>query len=450
MGMRTATARAMVVGAILLASAREAHPQTTSPPVLTIDDAVALALAGNRRVEATARDVDRAHEATAATKTARLPQFQTYLLAGESLRPLEFSIPRGALGVFPATGPIPADDATVTTPRELTGFVVGQVTQPLSQLWKVHLAVAESEIGERVARETARQQQADAARAVRELYFQIAQTQARVDSAASSVAYLEDLQRETDRQLGQQTALQADSLAVKARLSQQRYALLTLRDALDTQKESLNRLMGRAIDTSFVVSAQPPPSAAEIDLAAARREALEARADVQTARLQASQAQTAIRRQRAEYLPDVSLHLTYFSTMHVSFAPRTIVQAGVLLQWQPFDWGQKRHTIASLAAVASERSLAEQDVEAQVTIEVNTAFRQLAEARAKLDAAVAAQDAARERRRVVSNQFTQQSALRSDVLQQDAAVAQADADYQDALGALWIAKADFDHALGRN
>jgi len=69
--------------------------------VLTLNDAVALAVKENRYVQISALDVAKAGEATEATKTARLPQFNTYILGGESLTPIDFTIPRGALGFIP-------------------------------------------------------------------------------------------------------------------------------------------------------------------------------------------------------------------------------------------------------------------------------------------------------------------------------------------------------------
>src|SRR5215469_2995398 len=77
-----------------------------SIPVLRLDDAVALALKWNRQVRSTALSVDAAQQETAAVRTSRWPQFQTYLLGGEALRPISLSIPEGALGFYPATGPI--------------------------------------------------------------------------------------------------------------------------------------------------------------------------------------------------------------------------------------------------------------------------------------------------------------------------------------------------------
>jgi outer membrane protein TolC len=74
----------------------------------------------------------------------------------------------------------------------------------------------------------------------------------------------------------------------------------------------------------------------------------------------------------------------------------------------------------------------------------------LAEARALLDTITLTQEAERETMRVVTNRYGQKAALLSEVLQQEAAVAQADSGYQKALAAFWSAKAGFDYALGRN
>src|SRR5215472_7702120 len=194
--------------------------------VLTIDEAVALAVKGNRQVRSTALGVDAAQQETAALRTSRWPQFQTYLLGGETLRPISFSIPAGALGVYPATGPIPPPHSKVTTPQQFTGFVFAQASQPLSQLWKTHLSLLSSNIGEDLSRETLRQQRQDTAHSVRDLYYQIAQTQTQVGNAESNEKYLMELESETNRNLLQQTALKGDSLSVRAKLSQQRYQLL--------------------------------------------------------------------------------------------------------------------------------------------------------------------------------------------------------------------------------
>jgi len=437
---RIAVANLLVVVAI-------AQGQTA--PILSLDDAVALAVKGNRQVQSTALDVNRAREETAAAKTNRLPQFSVYLLGGEALRPISFAIPQGALGTYAATGPIPAQKSNITTPQQFTAFILAQASQPLSQLWKVRLALISSQIGESLAKERLRQQTQDTAQSVRGLYYQIAQTQTQIESSEAMEKYLVALQGETDRNLAQLAALKGDSLAVRAKLSQQRYQLLNLRDTLQTQKESFNRLLGRELEIEFSVEVQPLPRADEIELAAARELALEQRPEIQQARLQTKKAETEVRRQRAEYIPDVSATFTYASLPNVSFAPQNVLNAGFLLQWQPFDWGQKRHKTESLRDATKQAMLTERDAEQQVLLDVNAKFRALAESRALLDTSALAQEAEREKLRVTTNRYGQKTALLSDVLQQEGAAVQADSDYQNALAAFWKAKASFDRALGR-
>ena len=174
--------RVAIAGFLAFAAIASAQPAS----VLTIDDAVALALKGNLQVQSAALDVDRAREGTAALKTTRLPQFQIYASSGETLRQVDFTIPQGALGTFAATGPIPAQNQTITQPQQFTGFILGQASQPVSQLWKIHLALISSQIHEDLAKQRLRQKRQDTAQSVRELYYQIAQTQTQIESAEAN------------------------------------------------------------------------------------------------------------------------------------------------------------------------------------------------------------------------------------------------------------------------
>ncbi len=437
------SARVGFAGVLAIATAAA----QTAP--VTIDDAVALALKGNRQVQSAALDVDRAREESAALKTTRLPQFHVWALGGEPLRSISFSIPPGVLGTYAATGPIPAQSSTITTPRHLIGLVIGQALQPLSQLWKIHLSLLSSQINEDLAKEKLRLQRQETAQSVRDLYYQMAQTQTQIESAEAMEKYLVELQAETDRRLAQLAALKGDSLAVRARLSQQRYQLLNLRDTNQTQKESLNRLLGRDLEIEVSVEVQPLPRAEEIDPAAARDVALHQRPEIQEARLEAKKAETEVRRERAEYIPDISAGYTYASFPNVSFAPQNVMIAGISLQWQPFDWGEKHHKMQALRDATKQSTLAERDTEQQVLLDVNTKFRALAEARMLLDTSALAQEAQREKLREMTNQYREKAVLLSDILQQERAVVQADSEYQSALAAFWKAKADFDRALGR-
>jgi outer membrane protein TolC len=416
--------------------------------VLTLNDAVALALKENRNVQISTLDVAKAGEVTAETKATRLPQLSAYILGGESLTPVDFTIPKGALGVYPTVGPIPAQNSSISTPQNFNGLIYLSAAQPVTQLRKIGLALRESHVGEEMAAESLRQKKLDTAHQVKEAYYQIVQTQTQISSAQESLKYLTELSSVTDRNLAEQTVLKSDSLNVRAKLSQQRYQLLVLEDTLASQKEALNRLLGRELATDFSVEEQPLPTPEELDLAAARKEAAEKRSEIREARLQTKKTELDVRRERAEYLPDISLQLSYISLPNISFAPKNIVSAGFLLQWQPFDWGQKKHKLEELRSTSKQATLSAQDAEQQVLLDVNQRFRKLMETRALLDTQAAVQETEREKLRVMLNQYQQKAALLADLLQQQALVAQADNQYQQALASFWTAKAGFDHAVG--
>jgi outer membrane protein TolC len=328
--------------------------------------------------------------------------------------------------------------------------VYATAAQPLTQLYKVKLAVQQSRLGIDLAHEGVRGQQQETRRQVKEAYYQVAQTQAQVESAKAAVQALIELSAITERRLTEKTVLASDSLTVKAKLKQQRYQLLTLQDSFELQKESLNHLLGRDLRTQFTVEMQPVSDIAESDLEIARTQALEQRPEVREARLQTKNAQLDVRRERAEYIPDLSLQVSYLSFQNTNFLPQNAGNMGLLFQWQPWDWGYKKHKIRELNATSRQKALSEQDAEQQVLLDVEGKFRKFTQARMLLDAQSDAREAEQAKLREATNRYAQQMALLPDLLQQQATVSQADAQYQQALSGFWTSRAEFEKAIGTN
>ncbi len=101
-----------------------------------------------------------------------------------------------------------------------------------------------------------------------------------------------------------------------------------------------------------------------------------------------------------------------------------------------------------MRGTAKQAVLTSADAEQQVLLDVGVQYRKLAEARALLDAQTAVQEAEREKLRVVMRRFEEKAALTADVLQQQAALAQADSQFSQALAGFWTARAAFYRALG--
>lgn len=422
----------------------------SAPPLLTLDEAVRIATGNNRDVRISELNVTKAKETVAQVRTSYFPKLDSYVLAGAPLQPLKFTVPAGSFGTYAATGPIPATASSIRSPEQFGAFVYATATQPLSQLYKVDLAVQESRLGTDLAHEGVRAQQQETRRQVKEAYYQVAQLQAQVESAKAAVQFLMALSTLTERRLVAQTVLSSDSLTVKAKLKHQGYQLLTLQDGFELQKQSLNRLLGRDLRSQFTVEMQPVSGIAESDLEIARKQALEQRPELREARLQTKSAQLDVRRARAEYIPDLSFQVGYLSFQNVNFLPQNAGYVGFLFQWQPFDWGYKKHRIRELNAASEQKSITEQDAEQQVLLDVEDKFRKLRQARMLLDAETDTREAEQAKLREVTDRYAEQWALLSDLLQQQAAVSQAGTQYQQALAGFWTSRAEFEKAIGAN
>ena len=125
-----------------------------------------------------------------------------------------------------------------------------------------------------------------------------------------------------------------------------------------------------------------------------------------------------------------------------------MASVGVLVSWDPLDWGRRRHQLAENSNQIEQARSGATETEAQILIDVNSKFRKLQESRLLLHAAEIARDAQKENLRVVMNEFEQKTALTKDVLQAQAAVSGADHQYQQALLNFWTAKANFEKAIG--
>lgn len=436
---------------ILLVFTLACWGQEASAPqgeVLTLEQAVALSLEDNRSMKIADLEVAKSGDQVSATRTKRLPTFDLLSVGSQLLTPVDFRIPAGSLGDFPATGPIPAADTAITTDRKPSAFIMGRVTQPLSQLYRIGLGVRLKELSRDVNREKFRAERQDVINQVKSAYYKLLETQSALTASQQAIRQYRELDRLVGDYVVQQVALKSDSLDVKARLAQEEYRAVALANSLATQKEQLNLLLGRDLRTEFSVSEAPDPGYLEIELSAAQQRALDARPELKQARLNVEQADYDRRMKKAEYIPDVSVALNYVSFTSISVLPRNLTALGLQVSWEPFDWGRKKSELSEKSKALEQARIGLRDTEARVLSDVNYRFRRLAEARAQLRAVQIADESSREKLRVVTNRYGQQSALLSDVLSAQTQASEASHSYQQALLGLWTARADFEKALG--
>jgi outer membrane protein len=435
----------------LLLLALSAPSPAQAPPasdVLTLEQAVRQAVENSRTIRIAGLEVQKARDEVAAVRTRRLPAFEIGVLESQMLTRPSFDFPTGAFGFFPPIGAVPPVDTKVYSPRRPVTAVLTRAVQPLSQLHKIGLGAALQEMNAQIAEEKLRAEQRSVANNVKKLYFGILQAQSAQEPMAKALELYRELDRLTDRYLSEQAVLKGDSLEAKARLAKAEYELLALQNSLATLKEQLNEQIGRDIATEFRVEPVPEPEAAAQDIAALRARALEQRPEIKEARLKLSQAQYDFRLKKSEYLPDVSLAFHYLSLTNMEVLPRNVATVGVLFSWNPFDWGRLKHELAEKKKTIEQADFGLREAQAQVLIDAGSRYRKLQESRALLRAGELAEQVARERLRVAVEKYGQEASLLRELLQAQAALAEANHQYQQSLLSYWTARADLTKALG--
>jgi outer membrane protein TolC len=176
--------------------------------------------------------------------------------------------------------------------------------------------------------------------------------------------------------------------------------------------------------------------------------ALERRPEVKEAEIDTHRADYDRRLSRAKYIPAVGAALHYLNPINTQILPQNILSAGMELTWDPFEWGARRDEVKQKDVSLQQSQYQLQETKAQVTLDVDNNFRKLEESRTMLAVAEAGKDAANEKLREVNDAYKHSAVLLRDVLQQQAAVANADHDYEQSLLAFWNAKALFEKSLG--
>ncbi len=420
------------------------HGQT-----LTLQQAIAAAEANNRAIRAARLESAKALTEINVARTYRLPAFSVAALGSQSLAHLGLTFPLGSLGVYPGIGPIPGKSTTLTGPLQPAGIFYASIAQPLSQQHKIGLGIKLARVGAEIADETVRSRQQTTANAVRRLYYGVLQAESGQRSLQATVEFLKQLDQDTDRNVAQRVALQAESLDLKAQVVQAEFALLKLQDPLETQKQQLNSLMGRHPDTPFEVDPLAATDFEMPDLKQAYVKAIESRPEIRLARLQVKKAELDHRLKRAERIPDVSLTMTNVATVNLSpILPNRLSVVGVQVSWDVYDWGRKRKQAEEKRLAEEQASLDENDIEAQIIVEVAHQYRKLIEARKQLEVTQATQSAKRELLRVTQNRYVQRDVLLSDVLRAQSGLVEADNRFTQALLDVATAQADFEKAIG--
>src|SRR5258705_2645444 len=297
---------------LLLATPLAAWCQQITPSsaeVLSLDQAINIALQNNRPLKNARLTVEKGEDEIAVIRTSRFPSSRFYALVSQDMVKHETNLTNPLTGIFPGLGPF----FTLSTPRRPTAVFAAQVLQPMSQQYRIGLAIDAVKLARDEKQQELRSEEQSLINNVKKTYYGILQSESALDNVRDEIKSYRELDRVTGDFVVQQVVLKSDHLQVQTRLAKAEYEAIDLTNRLSTQKEQLNKLLGRDVLTDFTVSTVAETMVIAYDISLSRSRALEQRPELREARLRIEQAKLDKRIKKSEYIPDVSAGFTYLS-----------------------------------------------------------------------------------------------------------------------------------------
>src|ERR1700733_1103696 len=145
-------------------------------PELSLADAIQIAVVNNRPVKIALLDVTKSQWQVAAAKSKRFPAISTYFFGAGNLTSPSFTIKKDQFGLVDNM-PVPAQNTKISLSQGFTGYVVAEVAQPLSQLYRINLAVREQELETDLSKQKYEGKRQSLVADVKQAYYAVLQTE---------------------------------------------------------------------------------------------------------------------------------------------------------------------------------------------------------------------------------------------------------------------------------
>jgi outer membrane protein TolC len=418
--------------------------------LLTLDESLEIALANNLAVASARLEVAAAGDEVAALRTRRYPSLDVVGGVSDNLSDQSYNFEQGVWGDYPLIGEVPDQDITINSASGTTSFLSANLTQPISQQYQLAMRIEHGEVKEDMAEEMVRLTQQDLVRIVKQNYFDIVQTRSDLAVTRESILFYVSLNELVSNYVEQQISLEYELLEVQARLAHRQLDASAQQNRLETQRERMNDLLARDLNTAFTVQQLPEPGMRPTDPQKAVATALSQRPDILESQLKVKLAELGYDIKKADYIPDLELQFRYARLYNYELIPDTNAYVGLHAKWEFYDWGRKRKELASKNSKIIQATNSARETKNRVIIDVHQSFRAIDQAEGSVRVAKLSQAASRDKLRVLMNQYEQQSILLQDVLDAETQLGRTDSEYNRAVLSVWKAQAELDRAIGAN
>ena len=419
----------------LLSSASAAAGESR---VITVDEAVALAIGQNAALQAARARLEGGQAVASSTARHLAPaihlsdEFQHYNSA--------FIVPMGTQGVFPVR-------------KQDTNMFTVAADQPLLGLLRLSQDYSGQETNAEAGAAQVQSAELSLRQAVETLYLRVFEAKALEETALASERELTDRLEVARAQLATGVLTEADVLRVQVAAANARQQAIQAHSQGLVARASLLVLIGLPADDAGVTLVEPSSLLASgektPEAAAAQNQALSGRPEILQTRLTLQAGEHQRRARLYALLPDIDLEGAYMRSYGQIILPTNSAFIGLNAKWAIWEWGA---SYAAYRASRDQERAAAFDLEnqkQQIRAEVTSTMAQLDAAASAISVAEQAIASAQEAYRVTDAQLQAGTATTTDLLEAQSALTQARLNYLRAQYELAISRVNLRRALGR-
>jgi outer membrane protein TolC len=406
--------------------------------VITVDEAVAMAMAQNAALQAARARLEAGQAAASSTARRLAPaihlgdEYQHYNST--------FDAAISPVASFRVRG------------RDTNMFTVA-ADQPLLGLLRLSADYSGQQESAEAGAAQVESAELSLRQAVETLYLRVFEARALEGTALASERELNDRLDVARAQLATGVLTEADVLRVQVAAANARQQAIQAHSQELVSRAGLLALMGLAADDAGVTFVEPKSllesGQKRPEPSAAQDQALSGRPEILQTRLSLKAGEHQQRARLYALLPEIDLEGAYLRSYGQVIVPTNSEFIGLKAQWAIWEWGASYAAYRASRAQARAAAFDLENQKQQVRAEVTSGMAQLDAAASAISVAEQTIDSAREAYRVTDAQLQAGTATTTDLLEAQSALTQARLNYLRAQYELAISRVNLRRALGR-
>ena len=415
---------------------------------LTLTEAVHLALTQNRTLKIARLKMVENEQKKAGERSSYFPKITNQSNALHITDLENIIIPAGALGAAAGTL-IPAQSAGILQGEKTVVSSGTQLTQPLTQLIRIHAANRIASAETAASRDDVKNAENEIAVQVHTLYFGILIAQLQKQAAEQQVAFADENLRESEEDVRDGSALNVSAIQSRAGVLESQQSALTAELQISDMTSELNDLLGLPLDTQLQLDPSVPSSLQEETRDEYVKTAWAGNPEVLAAQEAIRKAEAGVTAAKSAYLPDITAYARQSYQNGVPFVVHNFGTFGVNLDWDVFDFGKRRAAVREREVQLAEAEENLKRLKEEIAVRIEKSYNKLERTKHMVQVADQVVKLRRESERLAQNRLIQGVALVSERREATAETYKAQAEYLQATLGYLLAGAELEREAGR-